>query len=307
MERVSEVKEKDFLKNVIEDNVIQKERIRENILNKEYKKEVIPMKKKLYMAASIVLVFLIVFATYAYVDAKEYKEAVLFLNEIGIQEGMLSRSEAKKVYKDIKSGSFDEPVTNAVLTKVAENYGLNVENQGPEEIYATICTYNMLTYTKRISSEDVLKIDKGMTYKDIIKLLGETKDIGTIDEHVLMYVVDGTKLLYLKFSDEDEVCQRTGKELLDTLVNAVQDQKDKNTFNAIVINKSKNHVFLSCPTYELFDSIYLIIDDKTEIVFEDGTKATVNDIEGEVIATFTGGIRESYPPQANAKKIVIKR
>ncbi|NLN03834.1 MAG: hypothetical protein GX166_03295 [Clostridiaceae bacterium] len=307
MERVSEVKEKDFLKNVIEDNVIQKERIRENILNKEYKKEVIPMKKKLYMAASIVLVFLIVFATYAYVDAKEYKEAVLFLNEIGIQEGMLSRSEAKKVYKDIKSGSFDEPVTNAVLTKVAENYGLNVENQGPEEIYATIRTYNMLTYTKRISSEDVLKIDKGMTYKDIIKLLGETKDIGTIDEHVLMYVVDGTKLLYLKFSDEDEVCQRTGKELLDTLVNAVQDQKDKNTFNAIVINKSKNHVFLSCPTYELFDSIYLIIDDKTEIVFEDGTKATVNDIEGEVIATFTGGIRESYPPQANAKKIVIKR
>lgn len=265
------------------------------------------MKKKLYMAASIVLVFLIVFATYAYVDAKEYKEAVLFLNEIGIQEGMLSRSEAKKVYKDIKSGSFDEPVTNAVLTKVAENYGLNVENQGPEEIYATIRTYNMLTYTKRISSEDVLKIDKGMTYKDIIKLLGETKDIGTIDEHVLMYVVDGTKLLYLKFSDEDEVCQRTGKELLDTLVNAVQDQKDKNTFNAIVINKSKNHVFLSCPTYELFDSIYLIIDDKTEIVFEDGTKATVNDIEGEVIATFTGGIRESYPPQANAKKIVIKR
>ena len=307
MERVSEVKEKDFLKNVIEDNVIQKERIMENILNKEYKKEVIPMKKKLYMAASIVLVFLIVFATYAYVDAKEYKEAVLFLNEIGIQEGMLSRSEAKKVYKDIKSGSFDEPVTNAVLTKVAENYGLNVENQGPEEIYATIRTYNMLTYTKRISSEDVLKIDKGMTYKDIIKLLGETKDIGTIDEHVLMYVVDGTKLLYLKFSDEDEVCQRTGKELLDTLVNAVQDQKDKNTFNAIVINKSKNHVFLSCPTYELFDSIYLIIDDKTEIVFEDGTKATVNDIEGEVIATFTGGIRESYPPQANAKKIVIKR
>ena len=87
------------------------------------------MKKKFTIAASIVLVFVIAFATYAYVDAKEYKEAVLFLNEIGIQEGMLSCSETKKVYKDIKSGNFDEPVTNAVLTKVAENYGLNIENQ----------------------------------------------------------------------------------------------------------------------------------------------------------------------------------
>ena len=102
-------------------------------------------------------------------------------------------------------------------------------------------------------------------------MLGET-DIGTVDEHTLMYVVDGTKLLYLKFSDEDDVCELSGKELLDTLVNAVQDQKDKNTFKATVISKGKNHVFLSCPTYELFDSIYLMIDDKTEIVFEDGTK-----------------------------------
>ena len=42
-----------------------------------------------------------------------------------------------------------------------------------------------------------------------------------------MYVVDGTKLLYLKFSDEDDVCELSGKELLDTLVNAVQDQKTK--------------------------------------------------------------------------------
>jgi hypothetical protein len=307
MGRVSEVKEKEFLKNVIENKVMQKERIRERIINQGHKKEVLPMKKKFTIAASIVLVFVIVFATYAYVDAKEYKEAVLFLNEIGIQEGMLSRSETKKVYKDIKSGNFDEPVTNAVLTKVAENYGLNIENQKAEEIYASIRTYNMLTSTKKILSEDVLNIEKGMTYKEIIDLLGETKDIGTVDEHTLMYVVDGTKLLYLKFSDEDDVCELSGKELLDTLVNAVQDQKDKNTFKATVISKGKNHVFLSCPTYELFDSIYLMIDDKTEIVFEDGTKATVDDIEGEVIATFTGGIRESYPPQSNAKKIVIIR
>ncbi len=307
MGRVSEVKEKEFLKNVIENKVMQKERIRERIINQGHKKEVLPMKKKFTIAASIVLVFVIVFATYAYVDAKEYKEAVLFLNEIGIQEGMLSRSETKKVYKDIKSGNFDEPVTNAVLTKVAENYGLNIENQKAEEIYASIRTYNMLTYTKKILSEDVLNIEKGMTYKEIIDLLGETKDIGTVDEHTLMYVVDGTKLLYLKFSDEDDVCELSGKELLDTLVNAVQDQKDKNTFKATVISKGKNYVFLSCPTYELFDSIYLMIDDKTEIVFEDGTKATVDDIEGEVIATFTGGIRESYPPQSNAKKIVIIR
>lgn len=223
MGRVSEVKEKEFLKNVIENKVMQKERIRERIINQGHKKEVLPMKKKFTIAASIVLVFVIVFATYAYVDAKEYKEAVLFLNEIGIQEGMLSRSETKKVYKDIKSGNFDEPVTNAVLTKVAENYGLNIENQKAEEIYASIRTYNMLTYTKKILSEDVLNIEKGMTYKEIIDLLGETKDIGTVDEHTLMYVVDGTKLLYLKFSDEDDVCELSGKELLDTLVNAVQD------------------------------------------------------------------------------------
>ena len=49
-----------------------------------------------------------------------------------------------------------------------------------------------------------MNIEKGMTYKEIIDLLGETKDIGTVDEHTSC-VVDGTKLLYLKFSDEDDV------------------------------------------------------------------------------------------------------
>ena len=301
------MKEKDFLKRVIEEDALQKEDIRKRVLNANKKEEDVFMKKKLALVASIVLVFIISFATFAYVDAKEYKEAVVFLSEIGIQEGMLSRSETKKVYKDIKSGSFEDPVTNTVLNLIAENYGINSSNLATEEIYETIRTYNMLTYTKKISSEDVLKIKKGTSYKDIISMLGETKDIGTINEHILMYVVDGTNLLYLKFVNEEDICELSGKELLDTLVDAKQDNKDKDTFNATVISKSGNSVFLSCPTYERFDSVYLMITEDTEIVFEDGTKATIGDIEGEVTVTTTGGIRESYPPQANAKKIIIKK
>lgn len=298
------MREDDFFKKMLEEEIFQKEQIKNNVIQQS-KREDIYMKRKLATVASIVLVFVITLATYIYADAKEYNKAMNFLSEIGVEEGMLSRNEVKRVYKDIKSNSFDETVTNIVLGEIAEKLGIEGNLSSPKELYESIKTYNMLTYTKKISSDDVMKITAGMTYKDIIKTLGETKDLGGKENHMLIYVVDGNKLLYLSFNKEEDICDKTGEELLNTLVNSIQDNKDRNSFNGTVFNRSNNTIYVLCPTNDQFDSIYVSITEDTEIVFSNGAKATIEDIEGNVTITITGGIRESYPPQSTAKKIVI--
>lgn len=264
------------------------------------------MKKKVWIAAiSIVFVATISVAVYAVVDIYEYKQADSFLGEIGIRASTLSRSEAKKVYKDIKSDTFADETTATVLNERAVEIGIEEIPQNPKDIYQAIVEYNGLISTAKITSAQIKAIKAGTSFKDIIKLLGNTKDVGS-GRHVLQYAVDGDKIFYLSFGDENEICSQSGDELLKTLVNAKQDNPDENTFNATLIQRVDNNILVSCPTFKNFDVISLTITKETEIVFANGEKATIDDIKYNLIITITGTIRESYPPQGDAAKIIIK-
>ena len=67
-----------------------------------------------------------------------------------------------------------------------------------------------------------------------------------------------------------------------------------------------NSILVYCPTYDKFDTINLTITGDTEIVFENGEKATIDDIKYNLTITIDDKIAESYPPQGTALKIIVK-
>ncbi len=165
--------------------------------------------------------------------------------------------------------------------------------------------YSDLIATKKITAEQILALKKGLSYREIVYQLGNTKDIGS-GLHVLQYVVGEDQIFYLSFANENDICYKSGAELLAT-VEDVNDYKgkDKNTFRATLMQRNGNSIFVSCPTYDGFDSIYLSITKATIIIYDNGTKATIEDIKGKLTITIGDQIMESYPPQGTALKIVI--
>lgn len=302
--------EKEVFRKAIEENIINKEEIRARVLNSqpEVKIRKVPvMRKKIIVTAAALLVICVgTVSAYMAVDAYEYNQAESFLRDIGIDANDLPRSEAKEVYKDIKSETFSSPTTINILMGKAQEIGIkDLPNDG-KAIYEAIVEYNSLTYTAKITSDQIRAIKAGSTYKEIIDQLGVTKDIGSgSGVHKLQYAVDGDKVFYLSFADENEVCEKSGEELLQTLVDDGQNDTDDNTFNATLSQKYNNGIFVNCPNYKHFDSISLSITDDTVIEFADGRKATMDDIKGRLKITITGEIRESYPPQGTAAKIII--
>ena len=135
--------------------------------------------------------------------------------------------------------------------------------------------------------------------------MGNTKDVGS-GRHVLVYAVDGDKIFYLGFGGEDEICAQSGEELLKTLEPANQNNPDEYTFNATLTQRMGNSILVYCPTYDKFDTINLTITGDTEIVFENGEKATIDDIKYNLTITIDDKIAESYPPQGTALKIIVK-
>jgi hypothetical protein len=301
--------EKNLFKKIIEANIFKKEDIRKNVhnsVNNAERKEGNFMRKKLVLAGvSVGIVIAISISAFAAIDIYQYNQAESFLGKIGIEADKLARQEAKKVYNDIKTDSFEYETTKDVLNNRAVEMGIEEIPQDAKAIYESIVEYNGLVGTGKITSAQILAIKVGMTFDEIVKSLGPTKDVGS-GLHVLQYAVDGDKIFYLSFADENDKCILSGAEYIKTLVDAKQDNEDPNTFNATLTQRMENMILVSCPTFKNFDVISLAITKDTEIVFADGTKAGIDDVKGEMTITITGEIRESYPPQGTAKKIVIK-
>lgn len=265
------------------------------------------MKTKKKLAATFIalaVLFIIPLSAYAAIDSYEYNQAESFFDKIGIDLSGLSRSDTKRIYKDIKSDTFEYETTVDVLNERAQEIGIESASSDGREIYDSIVEYYSLHYTAKITSEQIKGIKAGMTYNKIIEYLGPTKDIGS-GAHVLLYAVDGDKVLYLSYADGKDVCSQSGEQLLKTLVDAKQDNTEKNTFNATLIQRTDNCILVSCPTYDKFDIINLRITQDTVIIFKDGKRATIDDIKDKLTITISDVIAESYPPLGTALKIII--
>lgn len=300
--------EKDFFKKTIEENVINKENIRIHAIKSvesDSGREKLFKKKRLGFIIAVIAVLCVgPISAYAAVEGYEYNKAESFLNKIGIDLNGLSRSDTKRIYKDIKSDTFEYETTVDVLNERAQEIGIESASSDGREIYDSIVEYYGLYYTAKITSEQIRSIKAGMTYDKIIEYLGPTKDIGS-GLHVLLYAVDGDKVFYLSYADGDDICSQSGEQLLKTLIDAKQDNTAKNTFNATLVQRTDNMILVSCPTYDKFDIINLRITQDTVIIFKDGKRATIDDIKDKLTITISDVIAESYPPLGTALKIII--
>lgn len=205
----------------------------------------------------------------------------------------------------IKSESPNDGSPNAVTGNDGSMNDDAVTSTNANGDYDSVIDYASLVPTAHITSAQIAAIKAGTAYKDIVTALGETKDIGS-GLHVLQYAVDGDKILYLSFADENDVCAKSGTELLTELVQASQDGLPENTFRATLTQRAGEGILVSCPTYKGFDTIWLTITDDTVIQFSDGKSATIDDIQANLTITIGGDIAESYPPQGTALKIIIE-
>jgi hypothetical protein len=73
-----------------------------------------------------------------------------------------------------------------------------------------------------VTTRDVESITKEMTYREVIGRLGSTKDTGS-GLHIAVYIVDDSKTLYFSFASPDDVCTKSGKELLQSAQPIVDD------------------------------------------------------------------------------------
>ena len=69
-------------------------------------------------------------------EVKEYGDAVAFFEEYSLSAENLSRSEIKKVYRDIKTEKFVFQKTAEVLLRTVDGYDLNGNEPTPEELKA---------------------------------------------------------------------------------------------------------------------------------------------------------------------------
>jgi len=302
--------EKTLWKRVLETHVADPDQIRAKVLETARTKEgkVSPMKSRKILAVAVaaVVVVAVSVSAYAAVDGYQYNQAASVLAKVGIDAATLPRSEAKAIGSDIASNSFTNEETLKVLAQQAASVGVTVTSSDAKDYYDALVDYKGLVGTAKITSDQVRAIAAGTTYKAIIAALGATKDIGS-GLHVLQYVVDGDRILYLSFADENDVCSKSGEELLASAIDTPQDNLPKNTFHATLTQRDGNRILVSCPTYKDFDVISLDITTDTIIQFADGTKATVEDVKGNLTITIADQIRESYPPQGTALKIVIEK
>jgi hypothetical protein len=268
------------------------------------------MKKNIILVTSL-LVLVTVMGVVLFIGREtKYEVALKLFKALDISVENINDDEVIMVYDDINNKTFADPLTASLLQQKAEEMEITeaTVNLNVAEIYEFILggKYTNLISTKHITSSQISAINKGLSYKEIIEILGNTKDIGS-GLHVLQYAVDDNKILYLSFADENDICDKSGSDLLMMLEDADEYiGSEVNTFNATVINKTNNSILVSCPTNESFDIIYLNVNESTVISFADGSEATFDDVENKITVTISDQILESYPPQGTALKIVIR-
>lgn len=170
-----------------------------------------------------------------------------------------------------------------------------------------------------IRSSKLLKIDRNTTYKEIIDILGRTKDVGTNNLSIAHYIVDKEKDLYITISDINDICSFDGKELLDTTtpvikkisirgtISNLRRNKNSSTFTVEGIKDIDTDYEIAYVTANRFTKVGLDCADNI------GNNGCVNTslldyyvlTNGDFVEILFDEVMESSPVQAKAKTILI--
>lgn len=225
---------------------------------------------------------------------------------------------SEPVSSDVSSDSLSEPVSSNVSSNSSSKLDSSKISSGDSsksvssdtgsgEVSPSNIADDVNHDTARVTSEQIKAIKAGTSYKDIIASLPNTANYG--HNGLRQYIVDDDKLLVLRFDNINDVCDLSGNDLLSSAKSYKYPGEnqpkpsDESLLSAygIVIDDD----FISCIGNDGSECYSLLTND-AEIVFEDGTAATKDDISlmrGVVI--FFDYTLDSSPPQAHCKKVII--
>ncbi len=156
------------------------------------------LRRPIIAAALICLILGTAITAYA-IEMHQYNAAVNYLKSLGIEAKDLSdysHQEIKQAVKVLEAGGSNE-VTEKILSSKPGNS-------------------TVVSIPAKVTSEQIRKLTPAMTYKDVIKTLGKTQDIGS-GFYILVYEVDNKYTLNIPFSSINSQLGVTGEKLLEAL------------------------------------------------------------------------------------------
>ena len=147
------------------------------------------------VAAALILAMAVPLAAFG-VETFQYNAAVTYLNSLGIETEDLSDYSHREVIETVKT--YEAGESNSLIESLF---------QKKDEIPVT-------DKMAQVTSEQISKLTPTMTYKDIIKLLGETVDVGS-GIYILQYNVDDEYVIEISFADDNAQLGVTGNKLLE--------------------------------------------------------------------------------------------
>ncbi len=155
-----------------------------------------------------------------------------------------------------------------------------------------------------IASSKLKIITRGMSYKSIIKLLGDTNDYGVVGLRV--YSVDNKKLLVLRFDSLEQICEKSGEELLKTAVPLIMpgevvklvEHKQNSKYGLLLTDG----LFFCFETQDCFSLWY----NKATITDKTGTALNIDSVEPiSYLFIQYSSMMETYPAILNCTSVVL--
>ncbi|MBD5130644.1 MAG: hypothetical protein HDT43_12105 [Ruminococcaceae bacterium] len=179
---------------------------------------------------------------------------------------------------------------------------------------------NLLDYdTVMVTKEQLSEIAADTSYADILEKLGKTQAFGQPRHR--QYVTDDGRIVQLHFENKDELCPYSGAELYErALPLEYNGENPDNMVYGLLAGDGNFFVYYMAYFNEDEEKIeictapdgsrritgeYLMTGD-AEIVFEDGSPATADDLKPETALLVDSDYTlQSYPGRAHCTKIVI--
>jgi hypothetical protein len=118
---------------------------------------------------------------------------------------------------------------------------------------------------RNITSQQLKKIKKGMTYKEIIIELGSTKQDG-FGIYIATYFVDNKYSLSISFGDINDKCDKSGEELYEQMLNIALIDKAYNYLDNETKSRIINLYSSNVTTLKVENKAYSYVNKDSKIV-----------------------------------------
>lgn len=168
----------------------------------------------------------------------------------------------------------------------------------------SIDTEDLFHELTTVNREQMSSIPANTSYGDILEKLGNTQAYG--QSNYRQYVTDDDRIIQLCFDSTDDLCPYSGEELYDRALPLEYDGETPDGMIYGILGRDGGF-FTHYDTYYT-DSItgdYIMTSD-AEIIFEDGTPATKDDLKPEArVFVESDYVLECAPGRMHCTKIVI--